>query len=156
MDHNMVLSYDYAKQKKAVVTRKWTSIADHFDGHVDALKRYGAHLPMHHDQGYTGRHWTPPSGNYLLRIAPATARATANKTTMANASTLLAILMAMVVRRYNTVCITRWRRFMTFLNVTKRRHRVSTRSDHKSDMPTPVMFGIFQLSKKGSSWHFGP
>jgi hypothetical protein len=27
------------------------------------------HLPMQHVQGYTGSHWTPPSGNYSLRIA---------------------------------------------------------------------------------------
>jgi hypothetical protein len=30
--------------------------------------------------GYTGSHWTLPLGNYLLPIAPAAARATANKT----------------------------------------------------------------------------
>ena len=33
-------------------------------------------------QGYTGNHWTPLLGNYSLRVAPAAARATANKTTM--------------------------------------------------------------------------
>ncbi len=32
-------------------------------------------------QDYTGSHWTLPLGNYLLRIAPAAARATANETT---------------------------------------------------------------------------
>jgi hypothetical protein len=37
---------------------------------------------MQHVQGYTGSHWMPPLGNYLLRIALAGARATANKTTM--------------------------------------------------------------------------
>ena len=55
--------------------------AGHFDGHADISKRYGAHRPMKHDQGYTGSHWTPPSGNYSLRIAPAAAMATANKPT---------------------------------------------------------------------------
>ena len=40
------------------------------------------HRPMQHVQGYTGSHWTPPSGNYSLRIALAAARATANKTMM--------------------------------------------------------------------------
>ena len=41
---------------------------------------------------------------------------------------------------------------MAFLKATKRRHRVSTRSDkYKSDMPTPVLFGIFhrQIFEKG-------
>jgi hypothetical protein len=36
---------------------------------------------MRHVHGYPGSHWTPPSGNYLLHIAPAATRATANKTT---------------------------------------------------------------------------
>ncbi len=35
---------------------------------------------MRYVQGYPGSHWTPPSGNYLLRIAPAATRATANET----------------------------------------------------------------------------
>jgi hypothetical protein len=36
---------------------------------------------MRHVQGYPGSHWTLPSGNYLLCIAPMAARATANETT---------------------------------------------------------------------------
>jgi hypothetical protein len=59
-----------------------TSAAAHFDGYVEALKQYMQHLPMQHVQGYTGSHWTPPSGDYLLRIALAAARVTADKTTM--------------------------------------------------------------------------
>ncbi len=41
-----------------------------------------AHCLMHHVQGYTGSHRTLPLGDYLLSIAPAAARATANKTKM--------------------------------------------------------------------------
>jgi hypothetical protein len=37
---------------------------------------------MQHAQGYSGSHQTPPSGDYSLRIAPAAAGVTANKTTM--------------------------------------------------------------------------
>jgi hypothetical protein len=37
---------------------------------------------MQHVQGYSGSHWTPASGNYLLRIAPAAARATGKQTTI--------------------------------------------------------------------------
>jgi hypothetical protein len=37
---------------------------------------------MQHVQGYSGSHWTLPSGDYLLRIPSAAAKATANKTTM--------------------------------------------------------------------------
>jgi len=61
------------------------------DGHVEVLKQYMRHLPMQHDQGFTGSHWTPPSGDYWCCIAPVAARATANKTKMKNVSTLLTI-----------------------------------------------------------------
>ena len=43
-----------------------------------------------------------PLGNYTLRIAPAAARATANKTTVKIAPTLLAVSMAVV---HDTGCI---------------------------------------------------
>ena len=39
---------------------------------------------MYYDQGFTRSHWMPPSGDYLLRIAPAAARVTANKTKVQN------------------------------------------------------------------------
>jgi hypothetical protein len=35
-----------------------------FDGHGGELMQYEAHRPMQHDQGFTGSHWTPPSGYY--------------------------------------------------------------------------------------------
>jgi hypothetical protein len=68
--------------KKVVATSKCTSIAGHFDGHVDPLKQFKWHLPMQHVQGYTRSHWTLPLGNYLLCIAPAATRATSKQTTM--------------------------------------------------------------------------
>ena len=115
-----------------------TSAAAHFDGYVEALKQYMQHLPMQHVQGYTGSHWTPPSGDNSLRIASAAARATANKTKMQNVSTLLAILIAIAVRRYYIARISRWRRFVAFIKATKRSHQASTRSDrHQSDIPSP-------------------
>jgi hypothetical protein len=42
MDYNMVLGYGLRIQqlKKAMAA---TSTAGHFDGHADALERYGAH-----------------------------------------------------------------------------------------------------------------
>jgi hypothetical protein len=57
------------------------------------------HRPMQHVQGYTGSHWTPPSGNYLLRIAFAAARATANKKMMYYVPTLMAILVVITMRQ---------------------------------------------------------
>jgi hypothetical protein len=68
--------------KKASVMNKCPSVAAHFDGYAEALKRYMWHRSMHHVQSYTGNHWMLPSGNYSLRIASAAAMAIANKTTM--------------------------------------------------------------------------
>ena len=108
---------------------KCPSSVDHFDGHGEALKQYMRHRPMQHVQGYTGSHWTPPSGDYSLRIALAATRATANKTTMYYVPTLMAISMAIPMRQNNTACIAQWRRFRAFIKATKHRHQASTRSD---------------------------
>jgi hypothetical protein len=78
----MVLDYNYSKQKKAVVANKCTSSSGHFDGHGGVPEQYRPHCLMRHVQGYSGSHWTPPSGNYLLCIAPAAARATGIQTTI--------------------------------------------------------------------------
>jgi hypothetical protein len=77
----MVLGYDYSNQK-----RRWwqtnASSAGHFDGHGGAPEQYRQHRPMQHVQGYSRSHWTPASGDYLLRIAPTAARATGKQTTI--------------------------------------------------------------------------
>ena len=114
---------------------KCTSAAGHFDGHGSALVPYGAHRPMQHDQGLTGSHWTQPLGNYSLRIAPVATRAT------------ITVSMVIVMRRYCTVRISRWRRFVAFIKATKRHHRASTRSArHQLDMPTPIL-GVYFIVK---------
>jgi hypothetical protein len=59
-----------------------TSSAGRFDGHGGAPEQYRQHRPMQHVQGYSRSHWMPPLGNYLLRIAPAAARATGKQTTI--------------------------------------------------------------------------
>ena len=131
-----------------MATNECTSIA------AEVLKQCMRHRLMQHDQGFTRSHWTPPSGNHWLCIAPAAARATANKTKVQNVSTLPTSLMAIAVRQYYTARITRWRRPMAFIKATKRRHRASTRSNrHQSDMPTPIsgVYFIVKLLKKSSS-----
>jgi hypothetical protein len=65
-----------------MITNKCTSIAGNFDGHADAWVQCCLYCPIQHVQGYTGSLWTLPLGNYSLGIAPAAARATANKTVM--------------------------------------------------------------------------
>jgi len=112
------------------------------------------HRPMKHDQGFTGSHWMLPSGYYWLRIAPVAARATANKTKMLYVHTLIAVSMAITMRRYYTAHIARWRMFVAFIKSTKCCHRVSTCSNkHQSDMPTPIsgVFFIVKSLKKSSS-----
>jgi hypothetical protein len=67
---------------KLSMTNECTSSAGRFDGHGSAAEQYRWHRPMRHVQGYSGSHWMPPSGDYLLRIAPTAARATDKQTTI--------------------------------------------------------------------------
>jgi len=60
---------------------------------------------MRRAQRFNLSHWTPQLVEYLLSIAPATARVPykqAKNTIKTNASNLLAILMAKAMRRYST------------------------------------------------------
>jgi hypothetical protein len=61
---------------------KCTSSASRFDGHGVAPEQYRRHCLMRHVWGYSGSHWMPPLGNYLLHIAPVAARATGKQTTI--------------------------------------------------------------------------
>jgi hypothetical protein len=73
---------------------------------------------------------------------------------MQHVSTLLTILMAIAVRRYYTARIARWRRFVAFIKVTKRRHRASTCSNSINQTCLPLIVGayfIVKLLKKSSS-----
>ncbi len=71
----------YYDTNKATMTSKCTSSTGHFDGHSSVPEQYRWHCPMRHVQGNSGSHWMLLSGDYLLCIAPAAARATANETT---------------------------------------------------------------------------
>ena len=88
------------------MANKYTSVTGHFDGHSVAPVQYRVNFLMQHDQGFTGSHWTPSSGNYSLRIVPAAARATINTTMMQNVPTFLGSLMAIAIQWYYTACIT--------------------------------------------------
>jgi hypothetical protein len=65
-----------------VAANECTSSAGRFDGHGGAPERYKRHRLMRHVQGYSGIHWMPALGAYLLRIAPVAARATGIQTTI--------------------------------------------------------------------------
>ena len=131
-----------------------TSAVCHFDGHGGAPVQYEAHRLMQHDQGFTGSHWNPSLGDNLLRITPAAARATINTTIMQNVPTMLAVLMAIAMHWYYTICIARRRRFVAFRKATKRCHWARTSSNrHQLDMPTPIsgVYFIVKLLKKNLS-----
>ncbi len=72
----------YIDTNEATMTNKCTSSAGLFEGHGGAPEQYRWHCPMWHVQGYSGSHWIPALGNYLLRIAPAAARASGKYTTI--------------------------------------------------------------------------
>jgi hypothetical protein len=111
-----------------MATKECTSVAGHFGGYVNVLKQYTWHHLMQHVQGYIRSHWMPPLGNYSLRIAPAATRATSRQTTMKNTPNLLAILMAMAMRRYVTTHIAQWRRSRATLESTGYCHWASIMS----------------------------
>jgi hypothetical protein len=72
----------YIDTNKATMTNKCTLSAGRFDGHGGAPEQYRQHRSMWHVQGYSRSHWTPALGDFLLRIAPAAARATGKQTTI--------------------------------------------------------------------------
>ena len=75
---------------------------------------------------------------------------TINTMTMQNVPSVLAVSMALVMRRYYTAHIAWWRRFVAFIKATKRRHWASTRSNSiQPDMQMPVDSFI-------SSWKKAP
>jgi hypothetical protein len=65
---------------KLMMMNECTLSTGRFDGHSGAPEQYRWHRPMRHVQGYSRSHWMPPSGNYLLRIAPVATRATGKQT----------------------------------------------------------------------------
>ena len=134
--------------KISAATSKCASVAGHFDGRVEALKRSMRHLPMQHVHGFTGSHWMPPSGDYSLRIDPSAARAAINSTMKQHVLTLLAVLMAIAMWRYYTPRIARRRRFVAFIKATERHHWTSTRSDILKGTRQLRLFWTFHREKE--------
>jgi hypothetical protein len=54
--------------------KKCRQIAGNFYGHADAGVQRGMNHPMEHIPGFTRRHWMPPLGKCLHRIAPVAAK----------------------------------------------------------------------------------
>ncbi len=96
---------------------------------------------MQHVQGSTGSLWTPPLGSYLLQIAlAAAARVPCKTTTMENASTLLAILMAMAMRWCHTAWIVQWSKENRVLSMAL--------------IICPILSRPLPRSHYGYLWHF--
>ena len=64
-----------------------------------------------------------------IRRLLAPTRATIGSTIMKHVLTLLAVSVAIAMRRYYNARISQWRRFVAFIKATKRHHRTSTCSD---------------------------
>ncbi len=111
---------------------------------------------MQHVQGYSGSHWMPPSGDYSLHIAPAAAKATANKPTMYHVPTLMAISVVIAMRWYYTARIARWRRSRAFIKATKRRHRASTRCcGYRNAAIWLDVLGAMAILQRGHNFYIG-
>ena len=138
------------------MTNKCTSSAGRFDGHSSAPEQYRPHRPMRHVQGYSGSHWMPASGNYLLHIAPVSSMAIGKQTTINkyDTQTKLAVLMAIAMLRYDTACIAQWRRSRASLEAFGCHHWASTRSNSINRTCQHrffPMFFIVKLPKKATN-----
>ncbi len=148
MDHNMVLSYNYAKQKRR-------------QQRTNAPPSQAISIAMR-------RHWRNSCGIARWRMSRAILEATGRchrATTCSillprtpgwqsttqwwiNTPTLRAVLMAIAMRRYDTVHIAQWRRSRASPKATGFHYWASTPFDsHQSDMPTPV-FRCFSSSNR--------
>jgi hypothetical protein len=154
MDHTMVLSYDYSnRNRRRQRTNAPPSRAIWWPWRwVDAIWSASPNA------AWPGLHRKPLDAAIGLLLAPyyPMGRQGGNQLNddATHVLTLLAVLMAIAMRQYYTASIPRWRRFVAFINATKRRHRASTCSDmHQTDMPTPIsgVYFIIKLLKKSSS-----
>ncbi len=150
MDHNMVLSYDYAKQKR----RRRQTNAPPLQAILMAMRRHWSdacgiaqwRMSRAISEVTRCRHWAT-TRSVLLPRTPGQQSTTQR---WINTPTLRVVSMAIAMRRYDTAHIAQWRGSWASLETTGC-HWASTRSDsHQSDMPTPVflMFFIVKLSKR--------
>jgi hypothetical protein len=132
---------------KSTMASACSSVGGRFDGHGSLPVQYEVHRPMQHVQGYSGSHWMPASGDYLLRIAPAAARAIGKQTTINKYTYKAGILMAMAMRQYVTARIAQWRRSRALLEATGRHHQASIMPNNIKGTWLRRFFSMFSLSK---------
>jgi hypothetical protein len=143
----MVLGYDYSKQK-----RRWRQTnAPHPPAvlmatavrrsNTDGIAQCGMSTAT---LKATGR-WHQATTRSVPPQRPPGQQAYKQQST--NTPAKLAILMAMAMRRYVTVCITRWRRSRASLEATGRCHRASIMPDNIVQTWLRQFFFMFSSSK---------
>ncbi len=125
---------------KSTMTNECTLSAGHFDGHGGVPEQYRWHCLMWHFQGYSGSHWTLPSGNYLLCIAPVAARATGKQTT----------IKKIHLKRWPFWWPWQWRMSRASLEATGRRHRASIMSNNINRTWLRRFFNVFIVKTVGN------
>jgi hypothetical protein len=105
-----------------------------FDARADAPARHRQHRPIEGVQGFTRSHWAPLSVEYLGRIAPDGRRVRMPLKKYEKVPYLLAVSLALSVRRYVTKRIDRQRGSRAIPEATGRRLRASIVADicHRS------------------------
>ncbi len=136
---------------KSTMTNKCASVAGHFHGHADALKRWTWHCPMQQIQGHTR---CPGSchlatTHYVSPQQPPGQQA--NKQLSTNTPKKVAVLMAMAMRRYVTAHIAQWRRSRALLEATGRCHWASIMFDNINQTWLQRFFYVFIVKTVGKS-----
>ena len=120
--------------KKLTAASNCVSDVHHFDGHVEGVEAIAIHVASL-DAAYPGllhhKLLDAAIGQILAPYWPGGRQGNSkqNNDVYVSRSTLLAVLMIVAVRRYYTMHIARWRKFMAFIKAMKRRHWASTRSN---------------------------
>ena len=140
----MVLSYDYSSQNRR--RQRTNAPPSRAISMAMAVRRCNTELitqcsMTRASPEATGRrHWATNRSVSPRRPR----RATINTKIMEHVPTLLlAVLMAITMRRYYTARIAQWRRFVAFIKATKRHHRASTHSDIIQGTSQCRKFAIF-------------
>ncbi len=136
---------------KLMMTSKCTSIMAHFEGLVDVPVLCGVHRPMQQSRATleaTGHHYWTTTISLLPRRPPGQQQ---TKQWWKSGPTLMAILMAVAVPRYNTACIARWRRSRVLVEANGCRHwaRHATNSCNWSSICRNISVFYSQLIEKG-------
>ena len=113
------------------------------DSRTETLVQCRLHRLMEGVQGFTRSHWTPSSVEYLHRIPPLDDRVAFPKKNDEKAPYLPAISLAVMVSRYDTKRIARWRGSMATLEATGCRHWASIAADSINGLRKSQFFPSF-------------